>query len=483
MSCVLLSPHRGLMKGRMIPTVHLRPTAEPFTLLIIMRGYGRENYRREGTLFELREVFLIFAYYIAPIMDHDIFISYSSKQKSVADGVCHFLEENGYKCWMAPRDIPAGSAYGDLIDEAIVNSKLVVLVFSQAAALSKWVKGEINVAFDENKYILPFRIDETKIAGGFRVMLNQMHWVDAFPHYAEKLPVLLESIRNLIGERRNPNERVVEKEPEINISEGMEDKDPKDKGETGDLEKLELAPQMEFSVKGVFFKMILVEGGRFLMGAADDDGDAELIERPRHGVTLSDYYIGETLVTQDLWQAVMGKNPSYRKGPDLPVDSVPWKVINEPGGFFDRLQAALSDQIPISWRFRAPTEAEWEYAARGGRKSNGYKYSGSDNIERVAWHKGNSEGKTHPVKQKEPNELGLYDMSGNVWEPCMDMCSSYHEGEFNDPFGPIRGWARASRGGAFDVRYKKHRVSYRGIHTSGHFSGLRLVLQIGKKRD
>ena len=411
-------------------------------------------------------------------MDHDIFISYSSKQKSVADGVCHYLEENGYRCWMAPRDIPAGSTYGDLIDNAIVDSKLVVLVFSQSAALSKWVKGEINVAFDEDKYILPFRIDETKIAGGFRVMLNQMHWVDAFPHYAEKLPVLLESISNLIGERRNPNERVREKEPEIDKSEG-----PKDKEETGDRERLECAPQIEFSVKGVSFKMILVEGGRFLMGAAEGDEDASSDELPRHGVTLSDYYIGETLVTQDLWQAVMGKNPSYQKGPDLPVDSVSWKVISEPGGFFDRLHAALLDQIPASWRFRAPTEAEWEYAAKGGRKSKGYKYSGSDNIERVAWHKGNSEGKTHPVKQKEPNELGLYDMSGNVWEPCMDMSKSYHEGEFTDPIGPTKGWDRASRGGAYDERYRKHRVSFRSVHVSGSFSGLRLVLQIGKKRD
>ncbi len=132
-------------------------------------------------------------------MHHDIFISYSSKQKSIADGVCHYLEENGFKCWMAPRDIPVGSEYGDLIEEAIKACKAVVLVFSEAASISKWVKGEINVAFTEDKPILPFRVDETEIKGGFRVMLNQMHWIDAYPHYVDRLPDLLNSISGLLG--------------------------------------------------------------------------------------------------------------------------------------------------------------------------------------------------------------------------------------------------------------------------------------------
>lgn len=134
-----------------------------------------------------------------PMMNHDIFISYSSKQKSIADGVCHYLEENGFKCWMAPRDIPVGSEYGDLIEEAIKTSKVVVLVFSEAASISKWVKGEINVAFTEDKPILPFRVDETEVKGGFRVMLNMMHWIDAFPQYADRLPDLLSSICGLLG--------------------------------------------------------------------------------------------------------------------------------------------------------------------------------------------------------------------------------------------------------------------------------------------
>lgn len=134
-------------------------------------------------------------------MNHDIFISYSSRQKSIANGVCHYLEEKGFKCWMAPRDIPVGSEYGDLIEEAIKACKVVVLVFSEAASISKWVKGEINVAFTEDKPILPFRVDDTEIKGTFRVMLNQMHWIDAFPRFTEKLPDLEKSICGILGQQ------------------------------------------------------------------------------------------------------------------------------------------------------------------------------------------------------------------------------------------------------------------------------------------
>ncbi|MBQ4419955.1 MAG: toll/interleukin-1 receptor domain-containing protein [Bacteroidales bacterium] len=132
-------------------------------------------------------------------MNHDVFISYSSKEKSIADGVCHYLEENGIKCWMAPRDIPAGSQYGDLIVDAIVDSKVVVLVYSQAALNSKFVSGEINLAFSEGKPIIPFRIDNTDIQGAFKLMLNQYHWIEAYPEYAHLLPDLLRSVRSLLG--------------------------------------------------------------------------------------------------------------------------------------------------------------------------------------------------------------------------------------------------------------------------------------------
>ena len=132
------------------------------------------------------------------MMSHDVFISYSSKQKSIGDGVCHYLESHGCKCWMAPRDIPPGSDYGDLIEEAILQAKVVVLVYSENSFLSQWVRGEINTAFSEGKPIVPFRVDEMLIKGGFKIMLNRVHWIDAFPEYADKLPDLLKSVLNLL---------------------------------------------------------------------------------------------------------------------------------------------------------------------------------------------------------------------------------------------------------------------------------------------
>lgn len=150
--------------------------------------------------------FVNFCSEIKIVMNHDIFISYSHLQENIADGVCHYLEGNGFKCWMAPRDIPAGSKYGDLIEMAIKSCRIVVLVFSKEASVSNWVEGEINVAFAEHKPILPFRIDSTEITGGFRVMLNQMHWIDAFPSYAERLPDLIKSICKITGEQSLPSD-------------------------------------------------------------------------------------------------------------------------------------------------------------------------------------------------------------------------------------------------------------------------------------
>ena len=196
-----------------------------------------------------------------------------------------------------------------------------------------------------------------------------------------------------------------------------------------------------FTVKGVEFTMIAVEGGTFTMGATPEQGsDAEDWEKPTHQVTLSSYYIGETEVTQALWQAVMGKNPSWYKGDNLPVEEVSW---NDCQDFIKKLNALTGKN------FRLPTEAEWEYAARGGNKSRGYKYSGSNNIGNVAWYKNNSAYKEHPFKTKRPNELGIYDMSGNVWEWCSDWYEDYSSAAQTNPTGPNSGWYRVRRGGSW----------------------------------
>ena len=222
-------------------------------------------------------------------------------------------------------------------------------------------------------------------------------------------------------------------------------------------------PGKVYTVNGVSFKMIAVKGGTFQMGS--DDGYNAV-----HQVTLSDYYIGETEVTQELWNAVMGSNPSYFYGNmQRPVETVSW---NDCQTFISRLNELTGAT------FRLPTEAQWEYAARGGNKSKGYTYSGSNAIDDVAWHWYNSDRTTHPVKTKAPNELGIYDMSGNVWEWCSDWYGDYSSAAQTDPTGPATGYYRVGRGGSWDNDATYCRVAFRGNSTpTNRFShlGLRLA--------
>jgi len=227
-----------------------------------------------------------------------------------------------------------------------------------------------------------------------------------------------------------------------------------------------------FTVNGVAFKMVKVAGGTFQMGATSEQGsDAYDDEYPVHSVTLSDYYIGQTQVTQELWEAVMGSNPSDFTGDNQrPVENVSWNDCQE---FIKKLNRLTGKN------FRLPTEAEWEYAARGGNKSKGYKYSGSNDADAVAWWCDNSGSKTHPVAQKQSNELGLYDMSGNVWEWCQDWYGDYSSNSQTNPTGPSTGSSRVLRGGSWYNYARNERVSFRCYDTPVHRFinlGLRLAL-------
>lgn len=218
-----------------------------------------------------------------------------------------------------------------------------------------------------------------------------------------------------------------------------------------------------FTVNGVQFTMVEVGGGTFTMGATSEQGsDAWDEETPAHQVTLSDYYIGQTEVTQALWEAVMGSNPSDHRGDNLPVEQVSW----------DDCQVFILELNQLTGKqFRLPTEAEWEYAARGGRKSRGYKYAGGNNIDSVAWCDGNSGNETHPVATKQANELGIYDMSGNVLEWCSDWCGDYTSSSQSDPQGPSSGLYRVIRGGCYYNFARNCRVSYRISNTLDYRSG------------
>ena len=217
--------------------------------------------------------------------------------------------------------------------------------------------------------------------------------------------------------------------------------------------------------------MVYVQGGTFTMGATDEQGsDAEDWEKPAHSVTLSSYYIGKTEVTQELWQAVMGSNPSRFTGNRKPVEQVSWKDCQI---FISKLNSLTGK------KFRLPTEAEWEFAAQGAIKSKDYKYSGSNTLDDVAWYYGNSGKTTHEVGTKSPNELGLYDMTGNVYEWCNDWYGNYSCSPSNNPTGPSSGTYRVDRGGGWRSIARYCRSSYRihGAPVNRHFDlGLRLCL-------
>ncbi|MCF0187533.1 MAG: SUMF1/EgtB/PvdO family nonheme iron enzyme, partial [Bacteroidaceae bacterium] len=226
---------------------------------------------------------------------------------------------------------------------------------------------------------------------------------------------------------------------------------------------------LRFSVNGVSFEMINVAGGTFNMGS--DDVEAESNENIVHCVTVSGFCIGKTEVTQALWKAVMGYNPSNFKGDNLPVERVSW---NDCQKFIRKLNYATGKT------FRLPTEAEWEFAARGGTNSRGYKYSGGNTLEDVAWYGYNSINQTHPVGNKQANELGLYDMSGNVAEWCSDWYDYYNSSSQTNPNGPNSGSFRVYRGGSWSYYAGSCRVSCRNNDIpdfSYNNLGFRLVLE------
>ena len=236
------------------------------------------------------------------------------------------------------------------------------------------------------------------------------------------------------------------------------------------------ADVLVFRINGVSFKLVKVSGGAFMMSSGSSC----------HEVTLTkDYYIGETEVTQALWQAVMGDNPSffaqvngYSENLHRPVESVSW---------YD-CQTFISTLNELTGKaFRLPTEAEWEFAARGGNDSQGYKYAGSNAVNLVAWYQENSctvgesspDYGTHSVATKIANELGLYDMTGNVWEWCQDWHADFNAEPQIDPLGPVTGIYRVQRGGGWITDYVSSMIAYRGCQVPSSISnqrGLRLAL-------
>jgi formylglycine-generating enzyme required for sulfatase activity len=227
-------------------------------------------------------------------------------------------------------------------------------------------------------------------------------------------------------------------------------------------------------VFNIDIEMVFVDGGTFTMGCTSEQGsDCWSYESPTHQVTLSSFSIGKYPVTQAQWVAVMGSNPSHFKGDNLPVEYVSWNdIVND---FIPKLNALTGKT------YRLPTESEWEFAARGGNSSKRYRYSGSNSIGDVAWYSSNSGRATRPVGTKQSNELGLFDMSGNVWEWVGDWDGSYTSTSKTNPTGPALGSYREVRGGSWDDDAGNCRVSNRGINAPGdryYGIGFRLVLSL-----
>lgn len=407
-------------------------------------------------------------------MQYDVFISYSTLDQKIAEALCAYLEQHGIRCFVAYRDIPRGLPWAKTIVEAIEQSRMMVVVFSDNYNKSVQVDREIEIASDENLPILAFRTTKDKYQGAKKYYLKNINWIDAFPYPEMVFGSVVENVAKLLG-------MSVRKDDEKTALNTMATKPShntrsakwiirvvigvfslvviislfyvfqnRDKGLSKGYVESEL---------GLDMRMVLVTGGSFQMGSNDGEED----EKPVHTVTLDSYYISATEITQSQWEAVMGTTvfEQARKaglsvagvGDDFPMYCVSW----------DEAMAFCQELSNITGKtYTLPSEAQWEYAARGGVKSMGNKYSGSQSADVVAWYVANSKSSTHPVAKKRPNELGLYDMSGNVWEWCRDLDASYPGALQTNTTDSLYGVCRIIRGGGWNRNASRCRVSYRG---------------------
>lgn len=417
-----------------------------------------------------------------------IFISYkhyNEKLNNIDEKVARILYDKlksaGFECWMDKMNMPVVTeSWINNIVTAIEKCDLVVMVVSKFSQESKTIRlKELSVIADNNKPIIPFRIDKSKLLPEFQWEMSRIQWVEAWDDYENKIEELISKMRLQLGDPKDPTPKVqkqVDVSPVINNSSeeriaGIKNNALLNSNTNKNTQSLRIEM---FMVDGVKFRMIYVKGGEFMMGANEQDYESRDNEKPAHKVILSDYWIGETQVTQELWQAVMGNNPSCFKGEKLPIEQVSW---NDCQLFISKLNELTGQH------FCLPTEAQWEYAARGGHlgKANDYKYSGSQKIADVAWYVRNSSLKTHQIATKKSNELGLFDMSGNVCEWCQDGYMRYKKNMQKNPTGreDIGSIFHVYRGGSWHQAASNCRITSRSCSSplvSYNYIGLRLAL-------
>ena len=420
----------------------------------------------------------------------DVFISYSRKDIEKVKRLKSEIEALGISCWMDINGVESGSKYKNEIVKAI-NEAIVVLFFLSKNSLdSEYTQKEVGYADKKNKRMVPVNIDGSEPNGWFLFDYADRDIIDS--NDIDQKEKLFNDLKKWIFGDSQTNSQSCNVAPEAHVitpSHDIQEVNLQNSPKDEQISKVPVQSEPEdglitkFTVNGVSFNMVYVRGGTFMMGATAEQGsDAYGDEKPVHQVTLGSYFLGQTVVTRELWRAIMGDNPSTTSysysNLQRPVDRVSWYRCQT---FIEKLN------ILTGQSFRLPSEAEWEFAARGGNKSKGFKYAGSNSLGDVAWYRGNTEyinillpkHGTQAVATKLPNELGLYDMSGNVFEWCQDWKSDYiRDGQIN-PLGPPYGDIKVYRGGDWTDFDRDCRVSYRSgsfPDKKKKFVGLRLAL-------
>jgi formylglycine-generating enzyme required for sulfatase activity len=388
-------------------------------------------------------------------MAHDVFISHSSNDKQIADAMCHKLESNGIRCWIAPRDILPGVEWGDAIIQALNNGRVMILVFSSKANDSQQIVKEVDRAASKRVPIVAFRIEDVLPLGSLEYYLSNVHWLDAMtPPMEQHLNQLVESVKRLLQLPPRQTTSV----PQTTAASPPETATATPPPATP-ISKIDEIPRTLETQVGI--ELVYVPPGSFMMGSEYGGLREKFLgdTKPVHRVTIAEgFYMGKYQVTQAQWQALRGNNPSHFKGENLPVE----QVDSHHASLFVRNLNEKDD----GYSYRLPSEAEWEYACRAGTTGE---YSGD--LDAMAWYGKNSGGKTHPVGSKQPNAFGLFDMHGNVWEWVQDWYhNTYQPNSGSAPtdgsawlawVGPDKPKVRVVRGGSWKDKAQFCRSAYR----------------------
>lgn len=461
-------------------------------------------------------------------MKYDVFISYSRKdyidendniiKGNIVSKIKELLSENNISFWFDEEGIYSGDEFASVITKAIRDSQVFLFISSANSNASTWTSNEIATALMYNKPIIPFKTDDTPYNDSVMLRISSLDFID-YKNPDKAFVKLINSVKQKTNKHTSEgaHDNTQTGKLRINTFKLSIKSLSKNKGcilsvsffslfiiigstfflfkpeyamdsTPGDIDYIDIdSASVEtdsviqndsirtISINGIPIEMVLVEGGKFMMG---DEYD-------KHEVELSSFYIARTEVTQELWNAVMFKSNNYYTGPKHPIDNVTFEKCQT---FIHELNACTGQE------FRLPTEAEWEYAARGGNKSKNFKFSGSDNVDEVAWYSVNSKTNknncfscsTHEVATKKPNELGIYDMSGNVCEWCSDYIDwdldYYKSLPKKNPQGPKTGIGHINRGGACNMIANCQKTNNRLHAVAQHGPqkpiGLRLVMPI-----